>query len=47
MGTLGIILLAKKRDLIPSITEPISAIQDAGLWIGEDLIRFLKQQAGE
>jgi predicted nucleic acid-binding protein len=47
MGTLGIILLAKKRDLIPSITEPISAIQDAGLWMGEDLIQFLKQQAGE
>ena len=47
MGTLGIILLAKKRGLIPSISEPISAIQNAGLWMGEDLIQFLKQQAGE
>ncbi|MBR8840271.1 MAG: DUF3368 domain-containing protein [Stigonema ocellatum SAG 48.90 = DSM 106950] len=47
MGTLGMLLLAKKKGLIPAISEPIQAIQDAGLWLSDDLIQFLKQQAGE
>jgi len=47
MGTMGILLIAKKKNLIPSISEPIRAIQDAGLYLSGDLIQFLKQQAGE
>ena len=47
MGTLGMLVLAKKQGLIPAISEQIQAIQDAGLWLSDDLIQFLKQQAGE
>ncbi|MBO3457993.1 DUF3368 domain-containing protein [Aetokthonos hydrillicola Thurmond2011] len=47
MGTLGMLVLAKKRGLIPEISEPIQAIQDAGLWLSDDLIQFVKQQAEE
>ena len=44
---MGMLVLAKKQGLIPAISEPIQAIQDAGLWLSDDLIQFLKQQAGE
>jgi predicted nucleic acid-binding protein len=47
MVTLGMLVLANKQGLIPEISEPIQAIQDAGLWISDDLIQFLKQQAEE
>ncbi|WP_336389848.1 DUF3368 domain-containing protein [Scytonema hofmannii] len=40
-------MLAKQKGLIPEISEPIQAIQDAGLWLSDDLIQFLKKQAGE
>ncbi|MEH2012139.1 DUF3368 domain-containing protein [Nostoc sp.] len=47
MGTLGMLVLAKKRGLISEISQPIQAIQDAGLWLSDDLIQFLTQQAEE
>ena len=47
MGTLGVLLLAKQKKLIPSLSDSIQALQTAGLWINSDLIKFLKQQAGE
>jgi predicted nucleic acid-binding protein len=47
MGTLGILNLAKKKHLISTISEPIHALQEAGLWLSEDLINFLKEQVGE
>ncbi|GAA6616274.1 DUF3368 domain-containing protein [Scytonema sp. NUACC26] len=47
MGTLGMLILAKQKGLIPEISEPIQAIQDAGLWLSDDLIQFFKKQAGE
>lgn len=47
MGTLGMLVLSKKQGLIPEISEPIQAIQDACLWLSNDLIQFLKQQAEE
>jgi predicted nucleic acid-binding protein len=47
MGTLGILTLAKKKHLISTISEPIQVLQEAGLWLAEDLINFLKEQAGE
>lgn len=47
IGTLGMLLLAKQKGLITSISEPIQALKEAGLWISEDLIQFLKQQVEE
>lgn len=47
LGTAGILLLAKQKGIIPLISDPIQALQDAGLWLSDDLVNFLKQQAGE
>ncbi|KPQ35673.1 MAG: putative nucleic acid-binding protein, contains PIN domain [Phormidesmis priestleyi Ana] len=46
LGTGGMLVLAKRRGLIPSIAEPIQALQDAGLWLSDNLVQLLKQQAG-
>ncbi|PZO22883.1 MAG: DUF3368 domain-containing protein [Leptolyngbya foveolarum] len=45
LGTGGIIVLAKRRGLIPSVEEPIQALRDAGLWLSNGLVTLLKQQA--
>lgn len=47
LGTGGILVLAKRRGIISSITPALTALEDAGLWLSQDLIRLLKQQAGE
>jgi len=47
IGTVGMIVLAKRRGLIPSVTAPIQALRNAGLWLGDDLVDLLKKQAGE
>jgi len=47
LGTAGLVVLAKRRGLITSIDEPIQALRNVGLWLGEDLIQLLKRQAGE
>lgn len=47
LGTAGMVVLAKRKGLITSINEPIQALRNAGLWLGEDLVQLLKRQAGE
>lgn len=47
LGTGGAIVLAKRRELIPSVMEPIQSLRNAGLWLSEELVQLLKQQAGE
>ena len=47
-GRLAIIMLAKKKDLIPSAKEGMLALQAAGLRLDDAVIRFaLKQETGE
>jgi predicted nucleic acid-binding protein len=47
-GTLAVIILAKKRGLIPSAAKVLHAVQEAGLRLDDDLIRVvLKQTVGE
>jgi predicted nucleic acid-binding protein len=41
------IVLAKRRGLIPSVLNPIQALRNAGLWLSDDLVNLLKRQAGE
>jgi predicted nucleic acid-binding protein len=47
LGTGGAIVLAKRRGVISSVIEPIQALRTAGLWLSEELVQLLKQQAGE
>ena len=47
IGTGRLIILAKQRGLIPSVSSRIQALQDAGLWLSDNLVNLLKQQAGE
>ncbi len=47
LGTGGILVLAKRRGLIDSVSEALKKLQDAGLYISEDIIDLLKRQAGE
>lgn len=46
-GTGGALVLAKRRALIPTVSLSIQALRDAGLWLSDDLVSLLKQQAGE
>ncbi len=47
LGTGGILLLAKRRGLLPSVTLGLDRLQGAGLWLSDELIELLKTQAGE
>lgn len=47
LGTAGMVVLAKRRGLIPAIHGPIQALRQAGLWLSDDLVQLLKKQAGE
>ncbi|WP_375497411.1 DUF3368 domain-containing protein [uncultured Nostoc sp.] len=42
IGTGGLLILAKRRGLIPSISPGIQALRDAGLWLSDTLINLLK-----
>ncbi len=47
MGTGGLLILAKRRGLITSISPGIQALRDAGLWLSDSIVNILKNQAGE
>lgn len=47
LGTLGVLLLAKQHNIIPSISDSIATLQNSGLWLSDNLIKFMKQRAGE
>ncbi len=47
VGTVGIFVIAKRRNLITEAMPHIEALRDAGLWLAEALIEDLKQQLGE
>ncbi|NJL91378.1 MAG: DUF3368 domain-containing protein [Coleofasciculaceae cyanobacterium SM2_1_6] len=47
IGTGRLLILAKQRGLIPFVFPRIQALRDAGLWLSDDLVNLLKQQAGE
>ena len=46
-GTLGVLLLAKEEKIIPAISQLLKAIQEAGLYLHDDLIEQVLQLAGE
>jgi len=47
LGTGGALVLAKRRGLIESVEDRLRWLQDEGLWLSEEVINLLKQQAGE
>ena len=47
LGTGGALILAKRRGLIASVAESLTALRKAGLWLSDELVTLLKQQAGE
>lgn len=46
-GTLGIIVLAKRRGIIPSIREYLGKLKEAGLYLSDELIDQVCRKAGE
>jgi len=47
IGTLGVLLLAKRQGIISSIKPAIKLLEEAGLWLGKDLINMVLKEAGE
>lgn len=47
LGTGGILILAKRLGLIPSVSAELQRLRDAGLWLSHEVIALLKQQADE
>jgi predicted nucleic acid-binding protein len=47
VGTLGLLLMAKKAGIIPSIRGPLDAIVSAGLFIAPHHLAEVQRQAGE
>lgn len=47
IGTLGIVVLAKRRGIISSVRETLGKIQNAGLWISETLVNEICRNVGE
>lgn len=40
-------VLAKRRGLISSVSVELKILQDAGLWLSEEIVALLREQAGE
>jgi len=47
IGTVGIILLAKRRGIITSVKEGLKKLQDAGLWLSEGFIKEVCRKVNE
>ncbi len=46
-GTIGVLLLAKEENIIPAIAPLLKAIQEAGLYLHNELVEQVLQMAGE
>lgn len=46
-GTIGIILLAKKRGIISSVHESLKQLQNAGLWLSESFFKDVCRKANK
>jgi len=47
IGTLGLLLKAKKKGLLSSIKPTINRLLNSGIWIREDIARGVLKEAGE
>jgi len=46
-GTVGVIVLAKRRGIIKSVKESLIKLQNAGLWLSESFIKEVCRKVGE
>jgi len=46
-GTLGIIVLAKRRGVIPTIRGYLERLKEAGLWLSDELVDQVSRKSGE
>jgi len=47
LGTGGVLVLAKRRGVIPSVTDALVSLRTSGLWLSDSIVAALKAQAGE
>lgn len=47
IGTVGLLVLAKRRGLLPSVSIGLDKLRAAGLWLSDDLVRKVIAQADE
>lgn len=47
LGTGGFLVLAKQKGLIPNVETELKRLQDAGLWLSDEIISLILKQAGE
>lgn len=47
VGTGGLLISAKQRKLIPSVSESLEKVQREGLWLSDIIVKMLKEKAGE
>ena len=47
LGTGALLIIAKRRGLLDSVTRTLAALRANGLWISDAVIRTLTQEAGE
>ena len=47
LGTAGLLVLAKRRNLLPSLRDAFSKLVSSGLWLSHDLIEELCRLEGE
>lgn len=47
LGTGGILILAKERGLIKNVSPELKKLQDAGLWISDEIVEVILKQADE
>lgn len=47
VGTGGLLVLAKRNGLIPSVSKALDRVQNTGLWLDQDTIELLKRKADE
>jgi len=46
-GTVGVILLAKRRGIFSSVKDCLTKLQNAGLWLSRDFVKEICLKAGE
>ena len=47
IGTGGLLISAKQKNLISTISEALEKVQNEGLWLSDAVIEMLKEKAGE
>lgn len=46
-GLIGLLLLAKEREIITKVSELISELREQGYWLSDDIVEIAKRLAGE